>query len=390
MNFALLDSPRMSALQQPQWEDMALVALVRDELAARPALVDAGSLRTLRTVLAGVAAGQAHVVQAGDCAEDPAECTAGDVARKAGLLDVLAGVMKMITRKPVVRAGRIAGQYGKPRSQPTEWVGGVELPVYRGHMVNSPEPDLEGRRPDPRRLLAGYRAASEVMGHLGWRGPSHRAYTEPPVWTSHEALLLDYEIPMLRRDEEGRLALTSTHWPWIGERTRQIDGAHVALLADVVNPVACKVGPRLKAAELLALCERLDPTREPGRLTLIARMGAEVVTELLPPLVWAVRAAGHPVIWLVDPMHANTVSTADGVKTRFADTLIREVKAFQIAVRAAGGTAGGIHLETTPDDVTECVGAECGIERIGEKYTTLCDPRLNPRQAVSVVSAWNG
>jgi 3-deoxy-7-phosphoheptulonate synthase len=390
VNFALLDSPRMSALQQPQWKDMALVALVRDELAARPALVDAGSLRTLRTVLAGVAAGQAHVVQAGDCAEDPAECTAGDVARKAGLLDVLAGVMKMITRKPVVRAGRIAGQYGKPRSQPTEWVGGVELPVYRGHLVNSPEPDLESRRPDPRRLLAGYRAASEVMGHLGWRGPSHRAYTEPPVWTSHEALLLDYEIPMLRRDEEGRLALTSTHWPWIGERTRQIDGAHVALLADVVNPVACKVGPRLKATELLALCERLDPSREPGRLTLIARMGADVVTDLLPPLVWAVRAAGHPVIWLVDPMHANTVSTADGVKTRFADTLIREVKAFQIAVRAAGGTAGGIHLETTPDDVTECVDAECGIERIGEKYTTLCDPRLNPRQAISVVSAWNG
>jgi 3-deoxy-7-phosphoheptulonate synthase len=210
------------------------------------------------------------------------------------------------------------------------------------------------------------------------------------VWTSHEALLLDYEIPMLRRDEEGRLALASTHWPWIGERTRQIDGAHVALLADVVNPVACKVGPRLQAAELLALCERLDPRREPGRLTLIARMGADVLADLLPPLVWAVRAAGHPVIWLIDPMHANTVTTSDGVKTRFVDTLIREVRAFQIAVRAAGGIAGGIHLETTPDDVTECVCAEFGIERIGEKYTTLCDPRLNPRQAISVVSAWSG
>ncbi len=390
MDYALLDSPRMSALQQPRWEDVALLARVRDELAARPALVEAGSLRTLRTALAGVAAGHAHVVQAGDCAEDPAECTAGDVARKAGLLDVLAGILKMITRKPVVRAGRIAGQYAKPRSQPTERVGDVELPVYRGHMVNSPEPDPAGRRPDPRRLLAGYRAASEVMGHLGWRGPSHRGYTDPPVWTSHEALLLDYEIPMLRRDEEGRLALTSTHWPWIGERTRQIDGAHVALLAGVVNPVACKVGPRLGAAELLALCERLDPAREPGRLTLIARMGADAVADLLPPLVWAVRAEGHPVVWLVDPMHANTVTTSDGVKTRFVDTLIREVRAFQVAVRAAGGTAGGIHLETTPDDVTECVCAECGIERIGEKYTTLCDPRLNPRQAISVVSAWRG
>ncbi|MGH3885445.1 MAG: 3-deoxy-7-phosphoheptulonate synthase [Pseudonocardiaceae bacterium] len=390
MDYALIDPPRISASQQPRWEDVALVALVRDELAARPALVEVESLRTLRTVLAGVAVGQAHVVQAGDCAEDPAECTAGDVARKAGLLDVLAGVMKMITHKPVVRAGRIAGQYGKPRSQPTERVGDVELPVYRGHMVNSPEPDPEGRRADPRRLLVGYRAASKVMGHLGWRGPSPRGYTDPPVWTSHEALLLDYEIPMLRRDEEGRLALTSTHWPWIGERTRQIDGAHVALLAGVVNPVACKVGPRLGVAELLALCERLDPEREPGRLTLIARMGADVVADLLPPLVWAVRAAGHPVIWLVDPMHANTVTTSDGVKTRFVDTLIREIRAFQAAVRAAGGTAGGIHLETTPDDVTECVCAECDIDRIGEKYTTLCDPRLNPCQAVSVVSAWSG
>jgi 3-deoxy-7-phosphoheptulonate synthase len=390
VNVVLLDLPRTSVSQQPQWEDLALVQLVRDELAARPGLVEVESLRRLRTVLAGVAAGQAHVVQTGDCAEDPAECTASDVARKAGLLDVLAGVLKMITSKPVVRVGRIAGQYGKPRSHPSERVGDVELPVYRGHMVNRPEPDPQGRRPDPLRLLAGYRAANEVMGHLGWRSPSRQVYTDPPVWTSHEALLLDYEIPMLRRDEQGRLALTSTHWPWIGERTRQIDGAHVALLADVVNPVACKVGPRLQAAELLALCERLDPEREPGRLTLIARMGAEVVAELLPPLVQAVRAAGHPVIWLVDPMHANTVTTPEGVKTRFVDTLIREVRAFQVAVHAAGGIAGGMHLETTPNDVTECVCAECGIDRIGEKYTTFCDPRLNPRQAVSVVSAWSG
>lgn len=393
MNVALLEPPQTSASQQPQWEDMALVQRVRDALAARPALVEAGSLRRLRVVLAGVAAGQAHVVQAGDCAEDPAECTAGDVARKAGLLDVLAGVLKMITHQPVVRVGRIAGQYAKPRSRPTEWVGDVELPVYRGHMVNGPEPDSQARRPDPRRLLAGYRAASEVMGHLGHlgrRGPSPRMRIDPAMWTSHEALLLDYEIPMLRRDQAGRLALTSTHWPWIGERTRRLDGTHVALLADVVNPVACKVGPRMEVAELLALCARLDPEREPGRLTLIARMGAEVVADLLPPLVGAVRAAGHPVIWLVDPMHANTVTTPGGRKTRVVDTLIREVRAFQVAVRAAGGTAGGIHLETTPDDVTECVCAECGLDRIGERYTTLCDPRLNPRQAVSVVSAWRG
>ncbi|MBV9312675.1 MAG: isochorismatase family protein [Pseudonocardia sp.] len=198
-----------------------------------------------------------------------AERTAGDIARKVGLLDVLAGVIKMITHKPVVRVGHIAGQYGKPRSQPTERVGDVELPVYWGHMVNSPDPDPEGRRPDPWWLLAGYQAASEVMSHLGWHGPSRSLHAESPVWTSHEALLLDYEIPMLRPDGEGRFALTFTHWPWVGERTRQIDGAHVALLANVVNPVACKVGPRMQLAELLAICERLDPHREPGRLTAV-------------------------------------------------------------------------------------------------------------------------
>ncbi|MFE6835921.1 3-deoxy-7-phosphoheptulonate synthase [Streptomyces sp. NPDC057705] len=373
------------AQQQPQWGDPAEVEQVRDTLAALPPLVETESLGRLRGLLAEVAAGQAQVVQAGDCAEDPAECTAGDAERKAELLDVLAGVMNASTHQPVVRVGRIAGQYAKPRSAHTESVGGVELPVYRGHMVNGPEPDPEARRPDPRRLLTGYRAASQLMASLC---PTPQARLDPAVWTSHEALLLDYEIPMLRRDREGRVALTSTHWPWIGERTRQLEGAHVALLADVVNPVACKVGPRMTVAELLGLCERLDPGKEPGRLTLIARMGADAAGDLLPPLVRAVEAAGHPVIWLVDPMHGNTVTTAEGRKTRVVETIVREVEAFQSAVRAAGGIPGGIHLETTPDAVTECADAPNGIDRIGEKYTTLCDPRLNPRQAVAVVSAW--
>lgn len=386
MNVTSLEvSQALVARQQPPWGDPAQVEQVRNALAALPPLVEAESLSSLRGLLARVAAGQAQVLQAGDCAEDPAECTARDVERKVGLLNVLAGVMTRITRLPVVRVGRIAGQYAKPRSAPTEWVGGVELPVYRGHLVNGPEPDLEARRPDPWRLLAGYRAASQVVAHLS---STPRTRVDPAVWTSHEALLLDYEIPMLRRDRAGRLALTSAHWPWIGERTRQLDGAHVALLADVVNPVACKVGPRMEVAELLALCARLDPDREPGRLTLIARMGADATTDLLPRLVRAVRAAGHPVIWLVDPMHANTVTTAEGRKTRVVETIIREVTAFQLAVRAAGGVPGGIHLETTPDDVTECVDAQCGTDSIGENYTSLCDPRLNPRQAVSVVSAW--
>ncbi len=390
MGNALLDICLKPALQQPEWGDVSQVQRMREELAACPALVDAEDVRTLRSLLARVAAGEAYVVQAGDCAEDPAECAMSDVVRKTGLLDVLAGVMKMNTHKPVVRVGRIAGQFCKPRSKPTEWVRGIELPAYRGHLVNSPEPDPEGRRPNPERLLVCYWAANTVMNHLGWRNPSWQSRADPPVWTSHEALLLDYEVPMLRRNEQGRLLLSSTHWPWIGERTRQVDGVHVAVLADVVNPVACKVGPAMEVDELLALCERLDPRREKSRLTLIARMGAEAAADRLPPLVTAVQAAGHPVIWLTDPMHGNTITAPDGLKTRFLETVVREVQNFQSAVSASGGVAGGLHLETTPDDVTECVLNESYVAQVGDKYTSFCDPRLNPQQAVSVVSAWSG
>ncbi|GHG91396.1 3-deoxy-7-phosphoheptulonate synthase [Streptomyces lanatus] len=388
MDDALLDIRYEQALQQPPWEDEAQVLRVRKELAARLPLVGAEDVRTLRSMLAQVAAGDAHVVQTGDCAEDPAESTAGHVARKAGLLNMLAGQLEMDTSRPVVRVGRMAGQFGKPRSRPTERVDGLELPVYRGHMVNSPEPDPELRRPDPGRLLSGYLAARDVMGHLGWLDAPGPARIGAPVWTSHEALLLDYEVPMLRRQPDGELLLTSTHWPWIGERTRQLDGAHVALLADVVNPVACKVGPTMTPGELLALCERLDPRRQEGRLTLIARMGAGTAAERLPSLVAAVRAAGHPVIWLTDPMHGNTVSTPDGLKSRFLQTVTREIDEFQHAVAAAGGVAGGLHLETTPDDVTECVRELSEVDRVGTRYTSFCDPRLNPVQALSVVSSW--
>jgi 3-deoxy-7-phosphoheptulonate synthase len=387
---AMLDVRRKTALQQPAWDDSAQIQRVREELATLPALVSAQDTRSLRSLLVKVAAGEANVVQAGDCAEDPGECTVGYIARKAGLLDVLAGTMRMITHKPVIRSARIAGQFAKPRSNSTEWVGDQELPVYRGHMVNCPEPDPDGRRPDPGRLLSGYRAASDAMHHLGWWGPFGRSTIDPKAWTSHEALLLDYEVPMVRRDEDGRWLLTSTHWPWVGERTRQIDGAHVALLAEIVNPVACKVGPKMQVDELLTLCERLDPGREMGRLTLIARLGADTVSHRLPPLVAAVQAEGHPVIWLSDPMHGNTVTAPDGLKTRLLDTIVREVEGFQCAVRTGGGVLGGLHLETTPDDVTECVRDESCLDEVGTKYTSFCDPRLNPAQAVSVVTAWQG
>ncbi|SPL99120.1 2-keto-3-deoxy-D-arabino-heptulosonate-7-phosphate synthase II [[Actinomadura] parvosata subsp. kistnae] len=314
MDHAMPDIRLSAALQQPAWEDPSQVQRVREVLAARPPLVRPSDVHVLRTLLAAVAAGQSLVIQAGDCAEDPEECTQEHVSRKTAALDVLAGALKMVGRKPVLRAGRIGGQFAKPRSSPVEKVGDLELPVFRGHLVNGPEPTPESRQPDPLRILTGYMAASDIMEHLGWRGSSRRPANDPPTWTSHEALLLDYEVPMLRRDPSGALVLGSTHWPWIGERTRQPDGPHVALLAEVVNPVGCKVGPKTTPEELLALCERLDPGREPGRLTLIARMGAGTVTRALPPLVEAVREAGHPAIWLCDPMHANTVTTPAGAR----------------------------------------------------------------------------
>ncbi|KSO29075.1 phospho-2-dehydro-3-deoxyheptonate aldolase [Pseudomonas aeruginosa] len=243
---------------------------------------------------------------------------------------------------------------------------------------------------DPQRILKGYAAARNIMRHLGWDAASGQEANASPVWTSHEMLLLDYELSMLREDEQRRVYLGSTHWPWIGERTRQVDGAHVALLAEVLNPVACKVGPEIGRDQLLALCERLDPRREPGRLTLIARMGAQKVGERLPPLVEAVRAAGHPVIWLSDPMHGNTIVAPCGNKTRLVRSIAEEVAAFRLAVSGSGGVAAGLHLETTPDDVTECVADSSGLHQVSRHYTSLCDPRLNPWQALSAVMAWSG
>jgi 3-deoxy-7-phosphoheptulonate synthase len=375
------------ALQQPDWEDHELTEPVRSELATRPPLVCGDDVQALRALLERVAEGEAHVIQSGDCAEDPAESTPGQVQRKSAVLDLLAGTLSMITHKPVVRIGRIAGQYAKPRSSPTEIVNGLELPVYRGHMVNSPEPDPAARQPDPLRMLTGYMAASEIMRHLGWVD-ARPTGSAPHVWTSHEALLLDYELPMVRTEPDGSEVLTSTHFPWIGERTRQVDGPHVGLLAALANPIACKVGPSISEDELLALCRRLDPGREPGRLTLITRMGAQAAEERLPALVKAVHASGHPVIWLCDPMHGNTVSTAGGAKTRYVETIAREVRAYRASVEDGGGVAGGLHLEATPDNVTECVLSAADPSALTS--TSFCDPRLNPGQAVSVVSAWHG
>ncbi|MFI2662494.1 3-deoxy-7-phosphoheptulonate synthase [Micromonospora carbonacea] len=376
-----------AAEQQPDWADPVRAAAVRAELARLPALVTWDEVRQLRSLLAEAAAGDYLVVQAGDCAEDPAECTPSTVLRKAGLLDALAGVMAAATGKPVLRIGRIAGQFAKPRSASTEIVDGVELPVYRGHLVNGPEPTAAARRATPERMLDCYHAAFSAVTDLRRRISAWTPASGAPVWTSHEALVFDYELPLLRRTPSGTI-LASTHLPWIGERTRRPDGPHAMMLARTANPVACKVGPTTRPEDLLTLCARLDPGREPGRLTLIARMGAGAAAAALPPLVSAVRRAGHPVVWLCDPMHGNTEKTPSGVKVRSVRTVVAEVRAFQAAVTTAGGTAAGLHLETTPFDVAECVWEDpAGVEP-GAVTATYCDPRLNTAQAVEVVRAW--
>ncbi|WP_409462163.1 3-deoxy-7-phosphoheptulonate synthase [Amycolatopsis sp. GA6-003] len=385
---AELDALRaLPAGQQPSWPDPAALAASTEWLRAAPGLVTAAEVDEFRGLLAGVAEGRLRVLQAGDCAEDPRHATYEHVMRKAELLVRLGDLMSEESSRPVVTVGRIGGQFAKPRSSPVEVRAGVELPVFRGHLVNDPAFDAESRRPDARRLVDGYRSAARVSEALRRTRPS--GLSRPRVWTSHEALVLDYELPLLRR-EDGELVLASTHWPWIGDRTRQLDGAHVNLLSKVANPVACKVGPGLDAADLVELCERLDPCREPGRLTLIARLGASQVSDRLPGLVAAVRQAGHPVIWLCDPMHGNTLRAAEGRKTRLVGSLIREMLGFHSAVRAEHGVPGGLHLEATPDEVVECVLQEEELAGLPDGTEPLCDPRLNPDQASLVVSAWPG
>jgi 3-deoxy-7-phosphoheptulonate synthase len=387
-------------LQQPEWDNPAQVEHIRTLLAACAPLTDLRDIRVLRSELASVAGGEAQILQAGDCAEDPAECTAHHIGRKTAMIDTLATALEKSASMPTLRAGRIAGQFAKPRSNPTERIGSTELPVYRGHMVNGPEFTAESRRHDPLRILSGYMAASEIMTRLGWREPSAQHDGEQarqpgyPLWTSHEALLLDYEVPMIRESDDGERWLSSTHWPWIGERTRQVTGSHVALLASIGNPVACKVGPGVSPAELSELCARLDPGREPGRLTLISRLGADVAAERLPALVKAARSGGHPVIWLCDPMHGNSVTTPGGAKVRVLESILAEVRAFRRVFAELRMVPGGLHLETTPDDVTECLdrmpspGQETDSAAV-VRSASLCDPRLNPDQAQSVIAAWS-
>ncbi|MEU3567287.1 3-deoxy-7-phosphoheptulonate synthase [Kitasatospora sp. NPDC036755] len=389
----------LPAGQQPDWQDHPSYPAVRRALLAAAPLVRPEEVAELHRSLAVVAAGGARLLQAGDCAESLAEQDAEHLAAKVSVLDALGDHLAARTGQEVVRIGRLGGQFAKPRSAPTERHGDLELPVFRGHLVNSEEPTPEARRHDPRRMLLAHRAGLRAFDHLrrlrGERAAGAPRGLTPGLlpglitgpWGSHEALVIDYEGPLVRPATEGGAEyLASTHLPWIGERTRQPDSAHVEMMATVRNPLACKIGPTARPDEVVRLCDLLDPERTPGRLTLVLRFGRARVEEVMPGLVDAVRRAGHPVVWLTDPMHGNTVRTADGTKTRQLRAVTEEAAAFLRILERRGLHAGGLHLETAAADVTECLGGTTGDERaLHRRYETLCDPRLNPEQAHELI-----
>jgi 3-deoxy-7-phosphoheptulonate synthase len=422
------------AAQQPRWPDEAALERALKTLSTLPPLVFAGEARNLTAQLGQVADGEAFLVQAGDCAESFEAFSADAIRDKLRVILQMAVVLTYSSGVPSVKVGRIAGQFAKPRSADTETVDQLELPSFRGDMVNRIDFSDAARVPDPERLLAAYHQSSSTLNLLraftkggfadlrrvhawnqefvtssgegrryeqiadgidralrfmkacGVDTETHQQLHEVDFYTSHEALLLGYEEALTRRDSlTGDWYDCSAHMLWIGERTRDLGGAHVEFLRGVQNPIGCKVGPTVGPDDVLALCETLNPERVPGRLTLITRMGADKIGDGLPPLLRAVKDAEHPVAWACDPMHGNTF-TANGHKTRHFDDILREVSGFFTAHRAEGSWPGGVHVELTGEDVTECLG---GAEEIldtdlGSRYETMCDPRLNARQSLDL------
>jgi 3-deoxy-7-phosphoheptulonate synthase len=421
--------------QNPAYPDEAKLAGVEGRIAGYPPLVFAGEARRLKQALGLAAEGRAFVLQGGDCAESFANFKADAIRDTFRVLLQMAVVMTFGASVPVVKLGRMAGQYAKPRSADTETIAGVSLPSYRGDNINGPGFTAAERIADPVRMETGYFQSASTLNLLRafanggyadlnevhrWnlsfaaRSPLASRYgelagridetlrfmaacgvtstTTPQIretdfYTSHEALLLPYEQALTRVDStSGDWYACSAHFLWIGDRTRQPDGAHVEFLRGVKNPIGIKVGPTTTAADLLRLIETLNPADEPGRITLISRMGAEKVRTALPPLLSAVQAEGRRVLWLCDPMHGNTVTTADGVKTRFFEAILKEVRGFFDVLGEHGAWAGGVHVEMTGQDVTECTG---GAHRLTEadlsnRYETFCDPRLNAEQSLEL------
>lgn len=417
--------------QQPAWPDLAEAAAASAEIATLPPLVFAGEIDILRTRLARAARGESFLLQGGDCAETFAGATADRIRARVRTLLQMAVVLTYGASMPVVKMGRMAGQFAKPRSNDEETRDDRTLPAYRGDIVNGYDFTEESRTADPRRLVQGYHTAASTLNliraftqggfadlrevHSWNRGfaanPANHRYeglaTEidraikfmeaagadfdelkrVEFYTSHEGLLMDYERPMTRIDSRnGTPVNTSAHFLWIGERTRDIDGAHVDYFSRIRNPIGVKLGPGTSVADMERLIDRLDPEREPGRLTFIARMGAGRVRDALPPLLEAIARMDAQPLWVTDPMHGNGLTTSTGYKTRRFDDIVDEVTGFFEAHRAAGTHPGGIHVELTGDDVTECLG---GSEQIDEeilatRYESLCDPRLNHMQSLEL------
>ncbi len=423
------------ALQQPDWPDEGALDDALKQLAALPPLVFAGEVGHLTGALGQVADGKAFLLQAGDCAESFDWFSADAIRDKLKVILQMAAVLTYGAGLPVVKIGRIAGQFAKPRSSPTETIGEEVLPAFRGYMVNDPAFTAAARTPDPHRLLQAYNQSASTMNLLRaftkggfadmakvhvWNQefvaarPEGRRYeriateidralrfmaacgidlsTESALrqvdfWTSHEALILGYEEALTRQDSlTGGWYDCSAHLLWVGDRTRHLDGAHVEFLSGVRNPLAAKLGPTARPDEVLELCARLNPDRIPGRLTLITRLGAHNVDALLPPLVRAVRDAGHPVVWVCDPMHGNTFKAPSGHKTRHVDAVLEEIQRFFSVHRAEGTWPGGVHVELTGEDVTECLGGSEEVldSHLDRRYLTACDPRLNARQSLDL------
>ena len=421
--------------QQPDWPDDNELNAVLKEISELPPLVFAGEARTLKSKLARVCNGEALLLQAGDCAESFSSLSANSIRDKLKVILQMAVALTYSTGLPVVKVGRIAGQFAKPRSSPTETKDDVELPSFRGHIVNDTDFNAGARTANPKRLLMAYNQSSATLNLLraftsggfadltqvhswnqqfvanspagaqykeiadgitnalafmracGITSEDHPALHEVDFYTSHEALLLGYEEALTRNDSmSGDWYDCSAHMLWIGERTRRLDGAHIEFLRGVENPLGCKLGPTVTTEDAIKLCEILNPKQIPGRLTFITRMGASVIDNKLPELVGAVQDSDHPVVWACDPMHGNTYTAESGLKTRNFSDVVDETKKFFHIHRSIGTWAGGIHVELTGDNVTECVG---GAENLSDddlalRYETMCDPRLNASQSLEL------
>ena len=424
--------PDLPAAQQPVWPDEAALQAVLAELRAQPPLVFAGECDILTAHLGKASRGEAFVLTGGDCAETFAANTADSIRARLKTVLQVSVVLTYAASLPVVKLGRVAGQYFKPRSNPIEVRDGVELTSYLGDAVNAIEFTPEARRPDPQRLLKAYHASGSALNLIraftqggyadlrqvhAWNqdfvrestagrlydklaaeidralsfmhacGANPEEFTRVEFYAAHEALSLDYERALTRVDSRtGELYDVSGHFLWVGERTRQLDGAHMHFASSIRNPIGMKVGPKASPEEVLEAVEMLNPDRIPGRLSLITRMGAGKVREALPAIVQKVAASGNPVVWVCDPMHGNTFEASSGHKTRSFDDVIAEVEGFFEVHRQTGTIPGGIHVELTGDDVTECVGGTHGVaeDGLGVRYETACDPRLNREQSLEL------